>query len=425
MGADEAQDIDPKLKELADETARLKAELDKLTAQKGLDDARNEAATATAKSLIGEIPESPYTGEVELNEGMGVIESAALTARAVTQAAKKIAGSLKGDGGATLKGATLYIFQADETPKLDEAIVFDSHLSMLEETLRAAIAQSEELLAPERVEVMGVAPAFIAPAIEAAVKLLDLLRTDYSIGGVEISGYDQALLFEVAGALLRDPNHPPAAVHIPSLLFPEKILGGAEKSLVDRLKDMTRQVASARRYQKLHAGRAETLAKEVAKESDPEKKKELQQQAEAQKKAAEELGDAIQMYDALFGASDAKGVTPTMPLATFVKAQRLREALRQDKNSYVVALKVFKSGGTYYKKKSFWNVFRPWRIPVFLSGGVVCGFALLNGEGRVLASGSLPTHSPFVGLSDFGRSGETGDKPWYEDQQETPAEDDF
>jgi len=113
MGADEAQDIDPKLKELADETARLKAELDKLTAQKGLDDARNEAATATAKSLIGEIPESPYTGEVELNEGMGVIESAALTARAVTQAAKKIAGSLKGDGGATLKGATLYIFQAD------------------------------------------------------------------------------------------------------------------------------------------------------------------------------------------------------------------------------------------------------------------------------------------------------------------------
>ena len=138
-------------------------------------------------------------------------------------------------------------------------------------------------------------------------------------------------------------------------------------------------------------------------------------------KAAEELGDAIQMYDALLGASDADGVTATVRLATLVKAQGLREALRQ-KESYVLALKVFKSGGTYYKKKSFWNVLRPWHIPVFLSGGVVCGFALLNGEGKVLASGSLPRHSPFVSLSDLGRPGETGDKPWYEEEEE---EDEF
>ena len=424
MGTDETPITDPKLKELADETARLNAELEKLKAQKALDDARNEAATATAKSIIGEIPESPYTGDVELNEGMGVIESAALAARAVTQAATKIAGSLRGDGGTTLKDATVCIFQVDEMPKLDEAIVFDGRLSIVEEALKTAIKQSEKLLGAERAEERrGLAPTFIAPAIEAAVKLLDLFRTDYSIAGVEISGYDQALLLEVAGALLRDKENAPAAVHIPSLLFPEKIIGDAEKSFVEKLKNVTREATKARRYQTLHASQAETLAKEIDKGSDPEKKK-LQKEAKAHEKAAEDLGDAIQMYDALLGASDADGVTATVRLATLVKAQGLREALRQ-KESYVLALKVFKSGGTYYKKKSFWNVFRPWRIPVFLSGGVVCGFALLNGEGRVLASGSLPTHSPFVGLSDFGRSGETGDKPWYEDQQETPAEDDF
>lgn len=451
------QKTDPELQKLLDETAKAEAELEKLVAEKALEDARNpkppsptqaakdqaeadkaaadarkaaaeaskaetDAATAAAKSLIGEMPESPFTGEVELKEGAGAIESEALAARALTQAAERIARHLKDKGETTLKNAVLYIFQADEMPKLDEAVAFDSQLTILQEALGAAITKSEQLMPSKPPAGRREFASFIAPAIEAAVKLLGLLRTDYSIGGVQISGYDQALLFEVARALLRDANGTPAAIHIPSLLFPEKVICDAERDFVDRLKTVTRDVTRARRYQKLHASQAETLAQEAAKQADADKKKDLQEQAEDHKKAAEELDDAVQMYDAMLGASDA---TSAMRLATLIKAQGLRRALRagiegdnqkDNQKSCVLALKVFKSGGTYYTRKGFWEFFRL-RIPVFLSGGVVCGFSLFDGDGKVVASGSLPAHSPFVSLSDFGKSSDTGKEPWYEAQE--------
>ncbi len=361
--------------------------------------AQAEAELAAFKAQVGEVPASGYKGEVALRDKAGTMEAALLAARATEIAAKEIAGAVAGavtapkaEGG---RASGILLFGAGEVPTFQALISFRAQTAIVKKALDDAIDSSRKAdsAAPEPgVRVFVPPAAAVGLGLEAANKLLGYFRTDYSVGGVELTWDDSLLVQAVADRL----HGKPLEVRLPAFYDPAA-LGDPSAAILARLTELSKAEAVAKGL----APHNEKLSKRfddlAGKEADPKQKERLLENAALHRAAADALEGAATLADGLFaklGTPDDKGA---IPLVAATREAAIQDALSQ--GSYLLAVKLHRSGGANYTKSNMWTFFGG--MPFFHMGGVVAGFVLVDGPtGRVLASGVVPIHGGFVKAGD-------------------------
>lgn len=374
--ADAQAPQDPAKTAAAEALAASKLAKDMADAKK----AQADAELAAFKAKVGEMPTSGIQGSVELGEKAGSMETALLAARATSLASRQIARAVKAEAGVQ----TVFIFPAGEPPDL--------------KTLREFRA-ARELLVPEFISAMRnvtaasnetpLAAAGIA--LDAATKLLGFFRSDFKVGGTEMSA-DQGLLAEAIAGQLRNKETGAAIpeVYVFSLYYKFDPKADAE-FLNSELKPLDQKHAEALDVQRAGEARVAALTAEASAmtdEASKNKKVGLVQRAELLQRQIDRLKRVIGLYDALRERLAAEGKLETL-VRQFEVSQRLAA-----EGTVVLTAKVHKVGGSHYVEKNLWTTFGA--MPFKVMGGVIVSYSLFEGKSsRLLASQLLPVHGGF------------------------------
>ena len=368
----------------AEEIQKWKDDKVRYEAEKAAHDAKKaaaEAKLAALKAQIGEVPDSGYSGDVTVGEKAGETEAALLSAKAVVDAAQKIACEIPkesscGGNGKNSKPKIL-LYSAAQTPNFQAYVMFNTQLGVVNAVLDRAVTESDAVLRKDtqsgRQKMRGLSFAAPGLALSALNKILGYFRTDYAVAGVALTFHDSMLVHALAGKVAECGYD----VQLPAVYNPAVHLASTS-AIVQKIDSL----AVKQQFLKLQSEHHHTEAK---KENVPDKYKTKHLDA------AQVLDAAVALCDAFF----SKLTTPVngkTPLSNVVLQTALVEILKQ--GGCLLIVKIQQAGGGHYTKKNLWTFLG--RLPFFHMGGAVVSYVLINGcDGSVKKSGVVPIHGGF------------------------------
>ncbi|MBI3505161.1 MAG: hypothetical protein HY059_09985 [Proteobacteria bacterium] len=363
---------DPARQSTDTEVAAAKAAKELAEARKG----RTDAEVAAFKSQLGDIAASGITGSVQIADKAGALEASLLAAGAMNAAADRIAALVP----AQASKRSVLLFGSADTPGFQSLASFRAQTGVVKKLFTDADEAGKRADAKTGVEFTTEAvPAIAAAAVavEAATKILSYFRSDYTLGGIELTSEDAPLVHALASALARSSKN--MDVRLPALYAGPP---GAESPAAGELKELLLLKAAAAAKVSHH----DAVAAKHAADKDKGKAKAHKDAVDAWKGAAA----AFDAFAAKLTAPDEKGNTQ---LASVARESALAKQLEE--GGLLLVAKVHKAGGAYYAKKNLWTFFGG--MPLYHMGGVVASFALMDGKtGSVLQSGLVPVHGGFV-----------------------------
>jgi len=377
---------DPEKQAQADRVAAAKAAKELADADKAAADAQKakaDASLAALKAQIGDVPDSGIKGEVTIKEKAGIMEAHLLAAKALNEAADRLVTGLPAGGG-----KTVLLYASAEVPNFQALLSYKVQVSVVSAAFANAetISDNATAKAPPATEAAPLAAAGLG--LDAVTKLLGFFRSDYTIGGVEVSLDDSALVHGLAGRIAKSGKY---KVQLPAV-YNAGALSAPTKSIIDQLNVFALKRSDSTARITRHDQRAAKFTEEAG-QATGSAREVLLAKAKLHKDASDALKAAITVYDSFFGkltAADDKGLAP---LTSVVRESVLADLLAQGNSMLVVKLQ--KAGGAYYTKKNLWTVFGG--MPFYAGGGVVISYALLAGQsGNVEASGLIPVFGGFV-----------------------------
>jgi hypothetical protein len=378
--------------------AAAKATKEVADAEKAAADAR----TAAFKANYGGVPDSGIAGDVTLSEKAGTLETALLAHRALVDAARTIAEEVRGKLQApsptnateaarpeTSPALTLYVYPAGQIPNFQAVANFTVQRDAVKEALKQASDGAKSALAAARggQREVVVTPAMVGVALESITKLLGFFRSDFKVGGSEVTLDDVALVQAVAGQDLT------ARVFVPVLYFPQAVRSAATLVSME-LRELSEQQTQA----KTLIGQLEQLIaakqKQAGDQSLPATKASLESEIAELRPLVDRLKTATGAYDTILN----RLMAPDEATGAMLRDLAVWNGLTKDGGRLLV-LKVQRAGGSNYTKKNLWTAFGA--MPFYVAGGAVVSYSLLRGEdGTVLASGVLPVHGGFESIKD-------------------------
>ena len=392
---------DPSKKATDDKLAAAKAAKDLADAQKASADAQksqSDAQLAAFKAAVGDVPSSGYSGSVDLKDKAGSTEAALLAGKSVVEAAKKVAESLPKQG----PRRTVFLYAMNDVPNFQALIAFRAQVALVKKAFADAQVTSDaaDKSAPEPVGFRLEAVPILGAAglgLDAVNKLLGFFRTDYTVGGVDLSFDDSLLLHALAGVIANSDKN--LEVRLPAAYNADALSDAASGILAEFNTLSFLKIGgqdNANRQDKLAA----RFSDDAAKETDAAKKADLLNKSKAHKNASDAWKAAAALYDSFFSkltTADDKGVAP---LTTVIRDAVIADSL--SKGNLLLISKLQKSGGAYYTKKNMWTFFGG--MPLYHMGGVVVSYVSLSGtDGHVLSSGVVPIHGGFVKASKLAK----------------------
>lgn len=401
--ADEAREAKTAAAKVDKELAEAqKAAADAARAEADASKAKADADLAAFKARFGEVPASPYHGDVTLKENAGKTEALLLAAQAARSAAAAIADTVKAKAGEVM------LIPSPDVPTFDNLMRYRAELGIVQkafdETDRVSNAAREkepkDSEEPPAVTVArgprrerAVPPIAAAGlALDAADKLLGFFKTDYTVGGIDLTLEDATLVNELAGRLTNNG----VTVYLPTVFNGNELEQTAAKVIAE-LEGLALRRAACASTAAAHTRLTAVWADRAAKETDEEKKNEITAAAEAHRQAADAIGKATALYDGWFARLSSPDEKSTaVPIVAVIRERALMNAL--DNGRALLVVKLHASGGSYYTKRNIWTALG--RMPFFHMGGTVASFALIAGNtGAVKAAGTVPVHGGFVKAS--------------------------
>jgi hypothetical protein len=345
---------------------------------KALADAQNQAALS---KYIGDVKAGPYSGTVTMKDKAGTEEALLLGAKAVKEAATKVAEAV-----ASVKSQKIHLFSAKSFPNFQRLIGFRFRKELIQQAFASAGIQKAERLAAE-----AVTAGLISAGLNAFSDILGFFKNDYEIGNIDTQLDESLLLFSVAGCLGQKPGK---EVHLPMLYDPN-----TEKTLISELGGLVDLRARA-------SSEVNTLKSEV----DHAEKAAAQEQSAANKDARlnnvanlklriEQLNGAIALYDAFVNSlTTPDPTTGVSPLALIAQEFSIDATLRG--GDVVLLLRLENTGGGYLLKKNLLTAL--FMVPLYHMGGATVTYLLFDAkEGKVLAGDIIPIHGGFVKSCDL------------------------
>ena len=168
-------DWDKIRKEAEAKKAALEAQKAAAEAEKAVYDARKakaDASLAALKAKIPDVPDSGIKGEVPLTEKAGVIEAQLLSAKALGEAAGRLAEQLP-----NLNGKTVLLYAPSELPGFQALVAYRAQSAIVDKAFADAAAVSKSAMgqAPPAREVAPLAAAGLV--LDAVTKLLGFFRS--------------------------------------------------------------------------------------------------------------------------------------------------------------------------------------------------------------------------------------------------------
>lgn len=388
-------------KELAE---AQKAAADAAKAEADASKAKADADLAAFKARFGDVPASPYKGDVTLKENAGKTEALLLAAQAARSAAAAIAEAIK------TKATAVMLIASTDVPTFDSLMRFRVELGIIQKAFDGMdhisnAARERESAVPGKPPQAKTAQApkkqrAVTPiaatglALEAADKLLGFFRTDYTVGGIDVTVEDATLIHELAGRLTDNK----VTVYLPRLFNGNELTQTAAE-VIDELAVTALRRASGSAAAAAHDRLIAVWTDRASKEAEEERKKEMTAAAEAHKRASDAIGKAIALYDSWFDKlSSPEKNSAVVPIVAVIREQAMMKAL--DGGRALLVVKLHAAGGSYYAKKNIWTVFGG--MPFFHMGGTVASFALIDGTtGAVAAAGTVPVHGGFLKASEL------------------------
>lgn len=352
--------------------------------------AEAEAAAAAFKAQVGEVPNSGYSGDVTLEVKAGTTEVALLAAKAVITAAQSIEEKIPPEAD----GKTILLYSLAEVPDFQALVAYRAQITLLDREFNDAKATSDEAegIAPtDRAERETVPLAAAAGlALNAVNKLLGFFRTDYTVGGVDVSLEDSLLIHALAGLIAEPAKNRKA--RLPAVFNPGA-LSDSGTGILKEITDLSRRKLNGEETAKRHEQASAEFRELAEQETDDEEKVALLKKAEAHTKAADVWKTAIGFYDGFFSKLNAADDQGTVPFTNVISENEVFAALTG--GDLLLIVRIQKSGGAYYTKKNMWTFFGG--MPFYFMGGTVVSFVLLDGTaGTVVSSGVVPVDGGFV-----------------------------
>ena len=363
-----------KLKTLADEQKAL------ADSQKALLEAQSQLLTAR---LIGDVKAGSYSGSVDMKPDAGVEEAHLLSARAVKEAAAKVAESVVGiqDGP-----DIIYIFAAKDFPDFQLLRKYEflrKHVkAVLEDARKQTKDSSSETVEKENLPkkvffkagipaeplslAVGSAPAVVSAGLDAVSKILGYFKTDYTVGGNAVQLDESLLLYSVAGKLRENKE-----VYLPMVYAAQWSEG---------LEEMVKELASLESLR----NQAEVLRRGTGSNSEENNK----------------ISRAIELHNDFVGWLTQPDSNGNVPIHLLVQEKLINAKLVSKKSEKadvgVLLLRLENMGGGHLLKNNLWTGLRD-EIPLYHMGGATVTYLLLSGkEGKVLDGDVVPMHGGFV-----------------------------
>lgn len=399
-----------KAKEEEQKAIKAQADAEKAAAdaEKAAVDAKSEAEKAK-HPIIAAPDVSKSESETSIGDKKSFFETEILSARSGHRVSENIAASVI----AKLHGQPVVLFTASDFQDLFKLKATKSQLSVLTQNLDRAVAGAEALIGPVPAPTPkghGFVP-FLVPfgvdavnsALQSAVNLLSLLKTDTTIGSSEVAPDTDILDHAVAGLL----SAAGVNVFYPSKLIPGLFTVNSSPLVLDSIHGV---VGSRQKAAEMLSLLADKLADE--KESLSEKKIDqptFDEFATKEKIAEDTIKAAIAAADtetnALTSSSDS-----TSSLTTLLRAEAIYEAIcgtdtkcanpALPESPTLLWINTERAGGSYKTKKNILTLFTG--PALFHSGGVVVTWALYDSSGRFLAGDTETGYSGYVRNGDIG-----------------------
>ena len=368
----------------AAELEKLKKEAD---AQRELIEARAKTQTAAFKALFGDVPSSGIQGSVETKDRAGVTEAALLAGRAVGLAAQQIAADLTSSDFPTC-GTVLLLFAAADAPSFNGLLNFRAQQALLRQALADATRisiESHQRAPMPTVEVVPSAAA-VGMGLDAASRLLGFFRSDFSIGGVQLTVDDSMLVHALAGNPTLRQKY---VVRLPAQYNPQALANPADGILQDLIALAALRAGNGDAIDRHERAQAHFLTASAA------------ASAQIHQAALAALKGANALYDAFFTGLTTADDKGSVPLSAIAREEAVARDL--DSGAALLVVKLQTAGGAHYTRKSLWTFFG-W-MPFYNMGGVVASYVLLSGrEGDTLRSGVVPIHGGFFRSSRIQRA---------------------
>ena len=377
------------------EKERLDARKGTLEARKALSDMQKQADLSAAQAAIGTVAGSNIEGSVTVKQEGGKGEATLLASVAVVTAAVWIDKAL----GKKLDGKRVVMMQGGKAPQFAnyrQFLMQQNLLSRLFDKSTGAMEagrleqEAKRLAAPSaprpaELESAAIPVVTVAGvAIDAIAKLGSYFMSNYEIGDIAVAADVEELVSAVAGRILERNIE----VILPGRRIPQV------SDFSDAIQKVVDNVAAADKTA-LRLDDEAKLATALS-QADAARSARLQQAAKLYDQGATLLRNVIAKADefiAGLGAADAKGVLLITKLA---EEQSICNELAKD-NALVLVLNLRVAVGGYYTKKNLWTFLGG--MPFFAMGGAIATYALVDKDGKLVASGLIPVHSGYEAVN--------------------------
>ncbi len=343
-----------------------------------------EAEINAMKAKLTGFEKSSYTGDVDVEDKAGQIESALLAAQSIKLAASNVADQI-----IDVKSCKKYmLFASDDIPDFSSLTHFLSVLKFSVGPLEDSVNRATELLEPKNFNIQNVAT--VGLALQALDQLFGYFRSEHEVGGIDLDKNNLQLLVATANNLGQKE------VSIPDIYFGKNERLGAIDEIFEQLK------TPMNLWQKAEAQNSlldEKIARKTKEQKDTGNTKELEKEILDLKRAKQNLESSVAIFSDFYNKLLTSTADGPPPITSVIKETVLQRAL--DDGSCLVALKIHESGGSYFTKKNMLTFFGG--MPFWHMGGVVVGFAMIDNCGSVRKAGLFPVHGGFVKSSKVER----------------------
>jgi hypothetical protein len=343
-----------------------------------------------------DVPQGPYGGSVNVDQKGSDLPATLLAAQAVKNAALKIVTDL-----ADIQKGTCLVFASAEIPTFQNYVLYEIQLTAAKNALATALADSKKLLEDElqphtEAKVEGLETVFpsifgiVGQNLDAIDKLLGFFRTDYTVGGVEVSFDDSTLVLETAKQL----RQPQAGwnVRLPAIYDPRAFIDS-----VNKIKEDFSSIANDRIKALSQAKYWEEKIIE-AQASTPKDKKRITREEDVKNNLEHAAEFGNQFYSKMTSVSESDK-SATVPISIIAREKAIFDTLSGESPAYLLILHIHKTGGGYLVKKNLLTALFG-SIPLYYVGGTVVTYALFRGlDGSLCKSGLIPMYGGYVKAS--------------------------
>jgi hypothetical protein len=369
-----------------------------VTSAAALAEAQKNLATAQTSTKIaqqiGQVQSGSYSGAIDLKDKTGTVEARLLAAKAVDGAAERIARSVKEHADAT---HAIAVIPARSFVSFDTLYLYRLRRGLVERALESVLPPLVATTpASTGAPVAGSAvaiPALVSSGLDALGKVLGFLKTDYQIGGIDVTLDEEIVISAVAGQLLSQKIQ---KVVLPLTFMPQaqaKALGEITAEMSELLALRTRGVQAASKEK----ANITTLEASLSAEKDDAKKKILARDVEIAKTKLSDIEAAVALHDEFVGGLVATKEA-TAPTLRKILSELLIEQLSATHAILLVRLEA--TGGGYLIKKNMWTGLGS--MPLYHMGGSAVSYVLLDPiTSNVAAAGTHAVHGGFVKSQDM------------------------